>query len=101
MGLLLVTVVLGLIFLFVQIYEYRHLYFNISDGWSGRIFFFLTGFHGFHVFLGLVLLCLSLIRFGGYYMFGRMYFFEGSVVYWHFVDVVWLLLYLMLYMYRN
>lgn len=95
---LLITIFLGLLFLFVQLYEYKHLFFDISDGWSGSIFFFITGFHGFHVLLGLILLTLSLIRFGGHYMTGSKYFFEGSVVYWHFVDVVWLLLYLMLYL---
>lgn len=96
---LLVTIVLGVFFLCIQIYEYTHLFFNISDGWVGRIFYFSTGFHGLHVLFGVTLLTSCLIRlkmlmFSGF----DYYFLEASVIYWHFVDVVWLILFLVVYM---
>lgn len=61
--------------------------FNISDGVAARLFFFLTGFHGFHVILGVFILVLSGWRL--FFFFGvNFYFFEASIIYWHFVDVV-------------
>lgn len=89
------TIVLGLFFLCVQLYEYKNLFFNISDGVVGRVFFFLTGFHGMHVILGVIILFFSLVRM--HIMLGGGVFFEVSVIYWHFVDVVWLFLFVVLY----
>lgn len=98
---LIITLFLGVLFLFVQGYEYTHLFFNVSDGWAGRIFYFSTGFHGLHVMLGVILLFLCLLRFLGFF-YSRLnfYFFEGRVIYWHFVDVVWLFLFLRVYISR-
>nr|QXU74732.1 cytochrome c oxidase subunit 3 [Wellcomia compar] len=95
---LLFSFLLGCCFLFIQCYEYCHLFFNISDGWLGSIFFFLTGFHGLHVFLGVVLLFLNLMRLLFFFFVNvNNFFFEGSVIYWHFVDVIWLMLFLLVY----
>lgn len=96
--LMLLTLFLGFIFLVLQFYEYCVLPFDMRDGVYGRLFFFFTGFHGLHVVVGVVLLSLSLIRFKwGVVCWNNYFFFEGSAVYWHFVDVVWLLLFLVVY----
>lgn len=58
-----VTIVLACIFLIIQIREYKNMFFNFSDSLFGRIFFFSTGFHGFHVFLGLIFLIINFIRY--------------------------------------
>lgn len=92
------TVVFGGVFLGVQVYEYFHLFYDIRDGWAGRIFFFMTGFHGLHVLLGLFLMVVCLFRLCFCFCTVFDYFFlEARVVYWHFVDVVWLFLYVSFY----
>ena len=76
------TLFLGLVFLFIQFFEYNHLFFNMSDGWAGSLFYFSTGFHGFHVILGVILLFMCLVRFFLYFFSSLNYFFfEGSVIY--------------------
>ena len=97
-----VTVCLGLIFLFVQGYEYYHAYaelnLKLSSGVYGSTFFMLTGFHGFHVFIGmLMLLFITLRLMKGHFDSTRHFGFEGAAWYWHFVDVVWLGLYILVY----
>ena len=97
-----VTVALGLIFLFVQGYEYYHAYhelnLKLSSGVYGSTFFMLTGFHGFHVFIGmLMLLFITLRLMKGHFNSTRHFGFEGAAWYWHFVDVVWLGLYILVY----
>ena len=97
-----VTVLLGLTFLFVQGYEYAHAYsdlnLKLSSGIFGSTFFMLTGFHGFHVFVGmLMLLFITLRLMKGHFTPQRHFGFEGAAWYWHFVDVVWLGLYLLVY----
>ncbi|HEY8908447.1 MAG TPA: cytochrome c oxidase subunit 3 [Rhodoferax sp.] len=101
-GLMWVTVVLGLVFLFVQAYEYHHAYteFNLtlSSGAYGATFFMLTGFHGFHVFVGMLMLLFITLRLQkGHFSAERHFGFEGAAWYWHFVDVVWLGLYVVVY----
>jgi cytochrome c oxidase subunit 3 len=96
------TVVLGLSFLFVQGYEYAHAYsdlnLKLSSGVYGSTFFMLTGFHGFHVFVGmLMLLFITLRLMKGHFTPDRHFGFEGAAWYWHFVDVVWLGLYIVVY----
>ncbi len=96
------TVLLGLTFLFVQGYEYHHAYevlnLKLSSGVYGSTFFMLTGFHGFHVFIGmLMLLFVSLRLKKGHFTPERHFGFEGAAWYWHFVDVVWLGLYVTVY----
>jgi cytochrome c oxidase subunit 3 len=96
------TVLLGVIFLFVQGYEYHHAYtelnLKLSSGVYGSTFFMLTGFHGFHVFVGmLMLLFITLRLMRGHFTPDRHFGFEGAAWYWHFVDVVWLGLYVVVY----
>ena len=97
-----ITVLLGLTFLFVQGYEYSHAYsdlnLKLSSGAYGSTFFMLTGFHGFHVFIGmLMLLFITLRLMKGHFTPERHFGFEGAAWYWHFVDVVWLGLYIVVY----
>jgi cytochrome c oxidase subunit 3 len=97
-----VTVLLGVSFLCVQAYEYMHAYrdlnLKLSSGIFGSTFFMLTGFHGFHVFVGmLMLLFITLRLMKGHFTPQRHFGFEGAAWYWHFVDVVWLGLYFMVY----
>ena len=96
------TVLLGLVFLFVQGYEYYHLYTDLnlkmSSGIFGSTFFMLTGFHGFHVFLGMLMLFFITLRLQkGHFTPQRHFGFEGAAWYWQFVDVVWLGLYVLVY----
>jgi cytochrome c oxidase subunit III len=97
-----ITVLLGATFLGVQAYEYMHAYrdlnLKLSSGAYGSTFFMLTGFHGFHVFVGmLMLLFITLRLMKGHFTPQRHFGFEGAAWYWHFVDVVWLGLYLVVY----
>jgi cytochrome c oxidase subunit 3 len=101
-GFMWLTVLLGLVFLFVQGYEYFHAYselnLKLSSGAYGSTFFLLTGFHGFHVFIGmLMLLFITLRLMKGHFTADRHFGFEGAAWYWHFVDVVWLGLYILVY----
>jgi len=96
------TVALGVIFLGVQAYEYYHAYndlnLKLTSGVFGSTFFMLTGFHGFHVFVGmLMLLFITLRLMKGHFTPKRHFGFEGAAWYWHFVDVVWLGLYVVIY----
>ena len=97
-----VTVLLGITFLGFQIFEYHHAYselnLKLSSGAYGSTFFMLTGFHGFHVFVGMLMLLFITIRLmKGHFTPGRHFGFEGAAWYWHFVDVVWLGLYIVVY----
>jgi cytochrome c oxidase subunit 3 len=96
------TVVLGIIFLCVQGYEYFHAYsdlnLKLTSGVYGSTFFMLTGFHGFHVFVGMLMLLFITLRLqSGHFTADRHFGFEGAAWYWHFVDVVWLGLYILVY----
>jgi cytochrome c oxidase subunit 3 len=96
------TVLLGVTFLFVQGYEYMHAYrdlnLKLSSGVFGSTFFMLTGFHGFHVFVGMLMLLFITLRLHkGHFTAQRHFGFEGAAWYWHFVDVVWLGLYVVVY----
>jgi cytochrome c oxidase subunit III len=96
------TVLLGAIFLGFQIYEYGHAYrdlnLRLSSGAYGATFFMLTGFHGFHVTLGTIMLFVILMRcIRGHFTPDHHFGFEGVAWYWHFVDVVWLGLFVFVY----
>ena len=96
------TVILGVVFLIVQGYEYYHAYaemnLTLASGVYGSTFFLLTGFHGFHVFIGmLMLLFITLRLMKGHFNADKHFGFEGAAWYWHFVDVVWLGLYILIY----
>ena len=97
-----ITVLLGILFLTLQVYEYHHAYtelnLKLSSGAYGSTFFMLTGFHGFHVFVGMLMLLFITIRLmKGHFTPQRHFGFEGAAWYWHFVDVVWLGLYVVVY----
>ena len=97
-----ITVLLGITFLGFQGYEYFHAYhelnLKLNSGIFGSTFFMLTGFHGFHVFVGmLMLLFITLRLMKGHFTPDRPFGFEGAAWYWHFVDVVWLGLYVIVY----
>ena len=96
------TVILGVTFLGLQGFEYVHAYhelnLKLSSGIYGSTFFMLTGFHGFHVFVGMMMLLFITIRImKGHFTPQRHFGFEGAAWYWHFVDVVWLGLYVVVY----
>ncbi len=97
-----VTVALGTVFLFCQGYEYAHAYselnLKLSSGIYGSTFYMLTGFHGFHVLVGMLMLLFVTLRLQkGHFTPQRHFGFEGAAWYWHFVDVVWLGLYILVY----
>ena len=92
------TVILGLVFITLQIHEYGEAAFSIRDGIFGATFYMLTGFHGFHVLLGTVMLFVIFLRsLAGHFTPGRHFAFEAVAWYWHFVDVIWLLLFVFVY----
>ena len=101
-GFMWLTVLLGITFLGFQAFEYVHAYselnLKLSSGVYGSTFFMLTGFHGFHVFVGMLMLLFITIRLmKGHFTPQRHFGFEGAAWYWHFVDVVWLGLYIVVY----
>jgi cytochrome c oxidase subunit 3 len=99
---LLATIVLGVVFLALQGYEYYHAYHELNltlgMGAYGATFFMLTGFHGFHVTIGTIMLIVILFRcLAGHFKPEHHFGFEAVSWYWHFVDVVWLLLFVLVY----
>ena len=101
-GFMWLTVLLGITFLGFQAFEYMHAYselnLKLSSGAYGSTFFMLTGFHGFHVLVGMLMLLFITIRLmKGHFTPQRHFGFEGAAWYWHFVDVVWLGLYIVVY----
>nr|YP_009003502.1 cytochrome c oxidase subunit III [Chthonerpeton indistinctum]AGZ18922.1 cytochrome c oxidase subunit III [Chthonerpeton indistinctum] len=92
------TILLGLYFTILQATEYLEAPFSISDGIYGSTFFVATGFHGLHVIIGSTFLLVCLIRQILYHFTMKHHFgFEAAAWYWHFVDVVWLFLYVSIY----
>jgi len=99
---LIATIVLGITFLGFQIFEYmeayNHLDLKLTSGIYGSTFFMLTGFHGLHVTLGTIMLIAILMRsIRGHFNTDRHFGFEAVAWYWHFVDVVWLGLFIVVY----
>ncbi len=96
---LLVTIMLGATFLVIQINEYIHLGFTPQDQMFGTAFYCLTGLHGAHVFVGLTALTFALNRARrGEFSHGSAGPLTAASIYWHFVDVVWVFLYVMVYL---
>jgi cytochrome c oxidase subunit 3 len=96
------TILLGATFMGFQVFEYMHAYselnLKLSSGIYGSTFFMLTGFHGFHVTMGAIMLSVVLYRvMKGHFTPEHHFAFEGAAWYWHFVDVVWLGLYVVVY----
>lgn len=99
---LVLTILLGAVFMCFQVYEYHHAYtelhLKLTSGIYGSTFFLLTGFHGFHVTMGAIMLTVVLVRvLKGHFTPDHHFAFEGAAWYWHFVDVVWLFLYIVVY----
>ncbi len=92
------TVFLGVFFMGFQVYEYTHVTFGFTDGIYASTFYMATGFHGFHVFIGTVFLAVCWIRaMKGHFTAEKHFGFEAAAWYWHFVDVVWLFLFIAIY----
>nr|WPV76971.1 cytochrome c oxidase subunit III [Phlebotomus sichuanensis] len=96
------TIVLGIYFTILQAYEYIEASFTISDNVYGSTFFMATGFHGLHVLIGTTFLLICLIRhLQNHYSSNHHFGFEAAAWYWHFVDIVWLFLYISIYWWGN
>ncbi len=97
-----VTVALGFIFMCFQAFEYAHAHFGFSEGSYPSTFYMATGFHGFHVMVGTIFLAVCWIRSAkGHFTKERHFGFEAAAWYWHFVDVVWLFLFISIYWWGN
>jgi cytochrome c oxidase subunit 3 len=96
------TVALGVLFSFVQAYEYTVAPFTFSGSIYGATFFMATGFHGFHVLIGTIFLLVCLFRaMAGHFTPKQHFGFESAAWYWHFVDVVWLFLFASIYVWAS
>ena len=92
------TWLLGATFLFIQINEYVHIGFSPRDSAQGSVFYGLTGLHGAHVFIGLcALLIVSIRAFRGHYSPEHHEGMEVPGIYWHFVDIMWVIVYTAVY----
>nr|YP_009537940.1 cytochrome c oxidase subunit III [Athyma pravara]AYN60670.1 cytochrome c oxidase subunit 3 [Athyma pravara] len=99
---LLITVLLGIYFTILQAYEYIEAPFTIADSIYGSTFFMATGFHGLHVIIGTIFLLTCFIRhINNHFSNSHHFGFEAAAWYWHFVDVVWLFLYISIYWWGN
>jgi len=96
------TLICGIFFTCIQIFEYIYAPFTISDGIYGSTFYMLTGFHGAHVLAGSIFIIVCFIRtIFGHFTRNHHVGFECAAWYWHFVDVVWLFLYLSVYVWGS
>lgn len=94
-----ITIILGRVFIYIQYEEYKyHLIFRLSDGVYGSIFYSLTGFHGSHVIIGILILTATL-NLSKYAMYNNHIGITAAIWYWHFVDVIWIFLFIFVYMY--
>jgi len=96
------TIILGLIFSAIQAYEYAHAPFPFKGLNYGAAFYMATGFHGFHVLVGTIFLIVCLVRaYKGHFTPRQHFGFEAAAWYWHFVDVVWLFLFIAIYVWGS
>nr|YP_009491513.1 cytochrome c oxidase subunit III [Pidorus atratus]AWI14399.1 cytochrome c oxidase subunit III [Pidorus atratus] len=99
---LFLTIILGIYFTILQAYEYIEAPFSIADSIYGSTFFMATGFHGLHVMIGTIFLLVCLLRhLNNHFSKNHHFGFEAAAWYWHFVDVVWLFLYISIYWWGN
>ncbi|MFN2100193.1 cytochrome c oxidase subunit 3 [Altererythrobacter sp. MF3-039] len=92
------TIALGVLFTCIQAYEYSHAPFPFGQNTYGSAFYMATGFHGFHVLIGTIFLIVCLVRtYKGHFTPKQHFGFEAAAWYWHFVDVVWLFLFVAIY----
>lgn len=94
------TAIMGIIFLGGQLYEYYHLPFGLKDNLFASTFYVLTGFHGLHVTFGVLLIAAVLWRSlkTGHYTKDTRFGIEAAEIYWHFVDIIWIILFILLYL---
>jgi cytochrome c oxidase subunit 3 len=96
---LLVTIFYGILFTSIQLYEYQIAFFRMNDSVFGSLFYLLTGFHGIHVIIGTLFLKVCLSRLCAYHFTSNHHIgYECCIWYWHFVDIVWLYLFVVIYM---
>jgi cytochrome c oxidase subunit 3 len=96
------TIILGFLFSCLQAYEYSHATFGFAGNIYGATFYMATGFHGFHVIIGTIFLAVCLWRaYLGDFTPKQHFGFEAAAWYWHFVDVVWLFLFLTIYIWGS
>jgi heme/copper-type cytochrome/quinol oxidase subunit 3 len=96
------TILLGLFFTALQLYEYRVAPFSIADGVYGSTFYMITGLHGAHVLVGTLFIMVGFLRtLFGHFTTEHHLGFEFAVWYWHFVDVVWLFVYSFIYIWGS
>nr|AKM70045.1 cytochrome oxidase subunit III [Eucallipterus tiliae] len=96
------TIILSIYFLFLQMLEYKQATFTFSDSVFGSSFYMATGFHGLHVIIGTLFLMINLIRMLKlHFSFIHHISFELSAWYWHFIDIIWLFLYMTFYWWNN
>lgn len=95
-----ITALMGIIFLGGQLYEYKHLEFGLTTDIFSSTFYVLTGFHGLHVLcgVGLILAVLWRSRKADHYSSEHHFGVEAAEIYWHFVDVIWIILFVLLYL---
>ncbi len=92
------TILLGILFTSIQVYEYSHAPFAFGGNTYSSAFYMATGFHGFHVLVGTIFLIVCLVRsYKGHFTPRQHFGFEAAAWYWHFVDVVWLFLFIVVY----
>lgn len=97
-----ITVGLGVLFTIIQVYEYHHASYGFKDNIYSSAFYMATGFHGFHVLVGTIFLAVCLFRaMKGHFTADSHFGFEAAAWYWHFVDVVWLFLFVAIYWWGN
>lgn len=95
-----ITAMMGIIFLIGQVYEYTHLEFGLTTNLFASAFYILTGFHGLHVTIGVLAILAVLIRSRkpGHYGASNHFGIEAAELYWHFVDVIWIILFGLIYL---
>ena len=98
-----ITAAMGAIFLLGQVYEYSHAEFGLTDNLLASCFYVLTGFHGLHVLTGVLLIVCVLWRSReeGHYSSKSHFGVEAAEIYWHFVDAIWLVLFVLVYLLNN
>ncbi|MCG8625983.1 MAG: cytochrome c oxidase subunit 3 [Proteobacteria bacterium] len=97
-----ITILLGISFTCLQAFEYSHAKFAFTDGIYPSVFYMATGFHGFHVIVGTIFLSVCFLRgWLGHFTAKQHFGFEAAAWYWHFVDVVWLFLFVVIYVWGS
>lgn len=93
-----ITIIFSIIFIYCQYIEYSNSTFSINDSVYGTVFYFITGLHGTHVIIGTIMLIISVYRVYTYQVTNNVHVgIETSIIYWHFVDLVWVIVFILVY----